>query len=120
MCLFILIAISSLFPLFIVWIVFQNAIQMPDIATICTLGELLGQSTVLVAILSLLFNFLSVICYLTVWAKLKWDIRKSMSPESKTYILYIFKNFSISIITNGKIFLLIAYPGPVFGSTRKR
>jgi hypothetical protein len=75
--------LASTFSLFINWLIYQSAKEEPGRLLICTLGEMLGKSTPPVAGLCLLCNLLAVLCYSTIWAKLKWDIRRSLSTESK-------------------------------------
>jgi hypothetical protein len=78
-------AISAIFPFGILILVLENVAQKPAEQTVCTLNELLGDNTSLVAALCLLCNFFSISCYAIVWAKLKWDLRAAgTNMESKT------------------------------------
>ncbi|CAK5096477.1 unnamed protein product [Meloidogyne enterolobii] len=58
-------------------LILQNTLENPSQRTICTLGELLGDKLVYVALLASCLIIFSVLCNLMVWIKLKWDMRKS-------------------------------------------
>nr|CAD2151568.1 unnamed protein product [Meloidogyne enterolobii] len=83
-----LIALSSLFPLYVNWLILQNTLENPSRRIVCTFGELLSARTVHVAFLAFCLIFVSILCYLMVWVKLKWDMRKS-SFNGSLFSLYV-------------------------------
>jgi hypothetical protein len=83
-----LVGLSSLFPLLILWLIYTNVKEMPTAPSLCNLGELSGQQTSPIAAFCLLAIGFSILCYLIIWAKLRRDIRKSMSQECKIRIFF--------------------------------
>ncbi|KAL3102575.1 hypothetical protein niasHS_000903 [Heterodera schachtii] len=95
----VLFILSVLYPLYTTNLLYTNLLAQPNDKTMCTMGSSLGHDGVIIATFAnICIIYSSVICYLILYAKLKWDERKANGITVFASPPFIFKSISLILL----------------------